>query len=170
MPSFPSPDPPIALPIGVHGSVKRVLTVALSESAILQGATRPKTVNFDERPTQMGQYPCVNIKSTGTSDIDFTTENNKTKTYNITIELFGESLADVELLGAAIERVLDKDGPETASSAAAQIASLSASDPDGVSIQDSGGERYWADRTNSPTGERTYRGELRYAVTIARSL
>lgn len=170
MPSFPNPDPPIANPIGVHGSLKRVLTGRLSESSTLQGATRPKSVNFDERPTQTAQYPCVNIKSVGTSDIDFATENNKSKTYNVIIELFGESLADVELLGAAIERVLDKDGPENAESAAAQIASLSASDPDGVSIQDSGGERYWADKTHSPEGQRTYRGELRYAMTIARTL
>lgn len=170
MPSYPLPDPPINLPIGVGGSLERVLATRLQDNDILMGAPKPLSVKLSQRPTQLAQYPCVVIIDSGTGRPEYNMENGKQKTYNYVIEVYALSRADAERLGMAVERVLETNGPDEATSAIRQIASWSMADPDGVSILDLGGERYEEEsRDWSASGaQRTHRGTLPYAIEIMR--
>jgi len=167
----PSPDPPINGLVGVHGSLIRVLKEDLANPAIRGSAPLPKNVTFDERPSQSEMYPTINIKSDDTDPPEYNFEDGKTKVFNVTIEVYGVSLADAELLGEAVERSLERgEGPsEDGTCAAARIASMIGARPDCVVIMDRGGERYEAETNWSPASYRSHVGYLRYSITIRRT-
>lgn len=169
MPSIPNPQPPIQSPLGVHGSIVRIL-----EESTGQPWWSPAPacrVNFDERPAQQEMYPAINVKSDGTGGPEYGFERNKSKDYSLTIEVYGRSLEEAEQLGEAVERAFERgDGPiDDGTAAESRVASLIATDPDCVSITDSGGEKYQTETRWGPDSSRTVRGELHWKVMIRRT-
>lgn len=155
--------------LGVHGSLITILKAGFANATLRGDATAPVDVAFDERPAQQSQYPWVNIRSGGTrieyawGGDDLTQATNKTKDYNVGIEVYGRTLAEAELLGEAVERILEQ--PDVFQS----IISKTEGEADGWEVSDNGDERYAREPEWTPLAGRSYSGTMSYTVRIYRS-
>lgn len=152
--------------VGVHGSLITSLTAAALVGEVM----------FGRRPTQLTALPGISLFSEGTRDIEYQfpgsptddDDKTKTKTYRVRVEVFHETLAGAEVLGEAVEKVLEAKATQDA------VCSVSGADHDGVSVYDEGGEKYEPYPQFSGVDPAAplipHRGVLNYAVTIRRNL
>lgn len=164
------------MPVGVRGSLKAVLEEAFAGGVPGVSATAVAVHAGGFRPANVGGYPCVVLVDEGTerpesafSSGDAREARFKVKTARIRVEVFALGQAAAELLGEAVENVLESKA------AVLRVATLSALDPDGIVLDDLGGEKYvrereWPAADGTALPQWSFRGELRYAVEYRREV